>query len=63
MNKPSFIVEDVRKMKFRKKESDFKILSMKNTTLYVAGSYLSESEVNELISCGFEVSIKAMKKE
>lgn len=57
--KKSIWLIDYRKVRhFNKRDEDFRIMKLKNSTLYSPGTYLSESEVNDLIRSGWDVTIK-----
>ncbi len=62
MRKPkSMIVEDYRGSNFFEKGAEFKILKVKNSTEYIAGAFVSKSEVDQRIQHGWDVTINPKK--
>ncbi len=62
MRKPmSMIVEDHRGDIYFEKGAEFKIVKVKNSTEYIAGAYLSKSEVDQRIQHGWDVTINPKK--
>ena len=62
MRKPkSMIVEDHRSATWYEKGAEFKILKVKNSTEYIAGAFVSKSEVDQRIQYGWDVTINPKK--
>jgi N-formylglutamate amidohydrolase len=65
MRKPaSMILEDWRNQALfsnRNTNEVFKVLKLKNTTQYIAGEFITLSEVNQRIQAGWDITIQPKK--
>ena len=57
----SMILEDWRNHSIARKQQEFKILQIKNSTEFVAGDTISKSQVNQRIQAGWDITIRPKK--